>query len=1282
MIRIAQLLKGSIVNKVILLTALILISVGGILIVNTMSFFDVKDSLESMIDRDVNQVIANTRINDNFRNSIALSDLLINTFTERINTLAEERDRLINAIDADIRSLKLDQGPKKKKIREYKTKLTKIFDQCAMINAILTEIDTIEKSLDTELANLDEIVVEKELTIAVTGSEEAQSIKQLAIMLPGYREIFFEIVLELINARNAYLGIKAIKDKHEQKIILLLEEFDVGLSAMPIAWPEIIPYVRKLTELTSQFKFQIASAFKSMREFHDLLGALKLLEKQVIAETSIITDQILKNTQAIRTKTSETITSNIRTTILLSSTIIIILFALGIIIFKLVQPIKRLSVGAGKIGAGDLNYHVKIESNDEIGNLAASFNRMTHNLRQSTVSKEYVQNILKSMNEALFVLTRDNNIQTVNRASCDLSGYTAEELVGKPVGIIFGETEDRNNTKDEINHKSEIDKLARQRFAKNIEKTLFGKTGSQIPVLFSASAILDKDKRIQGIVCVASDIADLKRAESALRDSEAKYRTLIEQSLQGIFVIQKKRIVYTNKTFAAITGYSMEELYTFSPEKVTALIHPDDQEFVWDHVNEGLPSRAAPERIEFRGISKEGSVRSLELYAGPISLTGLPAVQGTILDVTGRKQAEVALKVSETNYRDLFNSVPDAIIILDAETKRIVDVNPAALKLYGYDYDEICGLSALNLSAEKQKSETHIREVLSEDASSEGREIVQRMHQRKDGAVFPVEIAHGFYTRDGRKMICAIMRDISRRKRMEDELSAEKERLTVTLKSIGDGVISSDLQGKVILVNQVAEELTGWKEEDAVGRPITTVFHIVNEFSRKRCENPVHKVLETGGVIGLANHTILIGRDGKEYVIADSGAPIRDSQNKIIGAVLVFRDITEKRKMEEELVKVQKLESLGVLAGGIAHDFNNFLTAIIGNLSLAKMDREPGDRALTLLDEMEKASLQAKNLTQQLLTFSKGGEPVKKSVELAKLVKTAANFSLRGSNVRCDFSIPENLPPVEVDEGQISQVINNLVLNADHAMPEGGIIEICSDNITLKADNKFSLPAGPYLRTSFRDHGLGIRPDHLPNVFDPYFTTKHKGSGLGLTVAYSIIDKHKGRLTVESELNQGTTFTIYLPASDKPTIQPADEEKQLYSGQGKILVMDDEKFIRDVAIKMLSKIGYEVSVAIDGNEAIEMYGQAQKSGEPFDIVILDLTVPGGMGGKEAIRKLKKMDPKVNVLVSSGYSNDPIMSNFRDYGFRGVVKKPYRIQDMSDALRSVGSGALPSELSEN
>ena len=338
--------------------ALILISVGGILAVNTLSFFDVKDSLESMIDRDVGQVIENTRINNHLVNSIVASDLLINTFTQHESTFEKQKDRLIDEIKADIGSLKLDERTSKKIFQEYIEKLNALFVQCATINGILNEIDTIETSLDTELANLDEIVVEKELTAAVEDSEEAESIKQLAIMLPGYREIYFEMILEFIHAKNAHLMTIEIKHNHEQKILSLLEEFDIGLSALPIAWEEINPHVRNLIELTSRYKFQITKIFKSMRAFHDRLGALRLSQKQVIAETTKINNQIIKNTHAIRKKTSENITSSIRTTILLSGIIILILFVLGVFTVRLVQPIKRLSLGAGKIGAGDLNYKV------------------------------------------------------------------------------------------------------------------------------------------------------------------------------------------------------------------------------------------------------------------------------------------------------------------------------------------------------------------------------------------------------------------------------------------------------------------------------------------------------------------------------------------------------------------------------------------------------------------------------------------------------------------------------------------------------------------------------------------------------------------------------------------------------------------------------------------------------------------------------------------------------------------------------------------------------------
>ena len=293
------------------------------------------------------------------------------------------------------------------------------------------------------------------------------------------------------------------------------------------------------------------------------------------------------------------------------------------------------------------------------------------------------------------------------------------------------------------------------------------------------------------------------------------------------------------------------------------------------------------------------------------------------------------------------------------------------------------------------------------------------------------------------------------------------------------------------------------------------------------------KVLQTGLIVDLANHTLLVSRDGTERVIADSGALIRDTKSKIIGVVLVFRDITEKEKMRKEVLKIQKLESLGILAGGIAHDFNNLLTAILGNIWLAKMLTKPADKIFERLTEAEKGSVRAKDLTHQLLTFSRGGTPIKKIASIADLIKESAGFVLSGSKVSCKFEMTEDLWPAEVDEGQISQVVNNLILNADQAMPEGGIIDVSCRNIALGGkEAAVPLKRGKYIQITIRDHGIGIKKEYLQQVFDPFFTTKEKGRGLGLATVYSIINNHDGHITVESEQGVGTVFTVYLPASD------------------------------------------------------------------------------------------------------------------------------------------------------
>jgi nitrogen-specific signal transduction histidine kinase/CheY-like chemotaxis protein len=383
-----------------------------------------------------------------------------------------------------------------------------------------------------------------------------------------------------------------------------------------------------------------------------------------------------------------------------------------------------------------------------------------------------------------------------------------------------------------------------------------------------------------------------------------------------------------------------------------------------------------------------------------------------------------------------------------------------------------------------------------------------------------------------------------------------------------------------------------------------------------------------------------------------------------VGVVLVFRDQTEQRRLEEEAQKVQRLESLGILAGGIAHDFNNLLTGISGNVSLARVTLPPSEPAVARLVEAEKAVVRARDLTQQLLTFSKGGAPVRKTASIGEVILDSVGFALTGSAARCEVSVPDDLWAVAVDEGQINQVLHNLILNADQAMPMGGVIRVKAENVDVGERHPYPVAPGRHVRITVEDTGTGIHPEHLPRIFDPYFTTKQKGSGLGLSISYSIIRRHSGYIFVKSELGAGTTFYLYLPASRPEAPRVPKTEPAIPRGEGRVLVMDDEDIVASVAKAMLEHLGYQVEVTRDGAEAIEAWRRAHHGGKPFDALLMDLTVAGGMGGLEAVRRIRDEDPGVRAIVSSGYSSDPVMSQHERYGFCGVATKPYRIDELA------------------
>jgi PAS domain S-box-containing protein len=545
---------------------------------------------------------------------------------------------------------------------------------------------------------------------------------------------------------------------------------------------------------------------------------------------------------------------------------------------------------------------------------------------------------------------------------------------------------------------------------------------------------------------------------------------------------------------------------------------------------------------------------------------------------------------------------------------------------------------------------------------------------------FPVEISLSEMEVDQQRHYIAMVRDVTEQKRFEKELAAEKESLAVTLRAIGDGVITTDVQGKIIMINPTGETLTGWTSREAIGQPLKTVFDIAIDLAAQaRVQKSGFRSEAQSLLLSLPDNATLRSKHGEERVIEQVASPIRDSKNEIAGVVLVFRDITERQRNEDERRKAETLEQLGLLAGGIAHDFNNLLTAIIGNISLASLLLPPSDEMVTRLNDAKNASLRARDLAQQLLTFARGGAPIKKTASIGKLIQDTVSFSLRGSHSRSEFQFGADLWPAEIDPGQISQVIANLVVNADQAMPNGGTLRVSCDNFTYTGAGEETVPdlsPGDYIRIGIKDEGTGISEHYLKRIFDPYFTTKSHGNGLGLATTYSIIKNHNGLITVESQLHVGSTFTIYLPAlkdqatpceSQSLTPLPMADGKL---GSGRILIVDDEEAIRALVEFTLTRLGYEVAQAENAQDGVNLYREKLEAGERFDAVILDLTLPGGMGGKEALKKLLEIDPTVNAIVSSGYATDATMSRYQDFGFRGVIAKPYEASELGRIVHDV------------
>ena len=629
-------------------------------------------------------------------------------------------------------------------------------------------------------------------------------------------------------------------------------------------------------------------------------------------------------------------------------------------------------------------------------------------------------------------------------------------------------------------------------------------------------------------------------------------------------------------------------------------------------------------------------------------------------------ESELQLQVRLNYLNMLLDNLNELFFTYNGEG--VIDfANKKTVDMLGYKPEELIGMNVLDLSFGKyqDKLKKEMRRRLEQGVSS-SYDVVLRGKDWKEMIIHfncaPIIL--------GNKVVggMALGENISAYQATMEALRLSEEKFAAAFRLSPEMIAITTLrEGRYIDVNDVFLELFGYCREEIIGKTVKELNIWVNPQAR-------YQVVKT-----LMREKVY--KNFEDVFNKKSGGTWRGlcsfARLEIAGEICVLTvaaDITEKRRMEEEILKVSRLESLALLAGGLAHDFNNLLTIIVGNISLARIVGMDKQDSREYILEAEKAALQARGLTQQLLTFAQGGVPIRKTTSIKDILMQSVNFCLCGSSVKSEFCIAEELWNVFVDEGQINQVINNLVLNAVQAMPDGGIIRITADNFNLdNEEGGLTLKKGQYVRLCFHDQGSGITLEHQAKIFDPYFTTKKEGTGLGLSTSYSIIRKHGGYISCESQPGRGTSFIIYLPASSEDESGEVSQDHKLVIGFGRILFMDDELRIREMVEEMLNSLGYEVELVANGQECIDKYIQAAANARYFDAVILDMTIPGGMGGKETMQTLREIDPQVKVIASSGYAYDSILPIYQKWGFAAVIAKPYQVEELSEVLQVVIKG---------